>query len=166
MLLLLLFSWWLACSDKCISIMWSILWGFFGLSVSCCFSKGCPKSLPTNYCRYPSNTLFNGWPISIILNFMSCNDFFNHSGTQNFLGSRAEWRLEFTLSTRQQSSLGQISEWIKLGNVAILSSGSSLAFKFVFLVSLRREADIKGHRGVRSSKSSPYQTWHNSIWES
>lgn len=34
--------------------------------------------------------------------------------------------------TRQKSSLGQISERIKLRDVAILSSGRSLAFKFGF----------------------------------
>lgn len=35
------------------------------------------------------------------------------------------------LSTGQKPSLGQISEGIKLRDIAILSSGRSLAFKFV-----------------------------------
>lgn len=68
------------------------------------------------------------------------------------------------LSTRQNSSPGRISEWIKLRDVAILSSGSSLAFKFVFLVLLHCEADSKAT--VRAVKLTMYQMWRNSVWQS
>lgn len=54
------------------------------------------------------------------------------------------------LSTGQKSSLGQISERIRLRDIAILSSSSSLAFKFVVLVFLHCEADSKATpRGVK-----------------
>lgn len=54
------------------------------------------------------------------------------------------------LSTRQKFSLGQISEWIKLKGVAILSSGNSLIFKSVFLDSFHCEADDKATlKGVK-----------------
>lgn len=60
------------------------------------------------------------------------------------------WSL-VSLRTRQKSSLGQISERIKLRDVAILSSGRSLAFKFrFFLVFLHCAADSKATpRGVK-----------------
>lgn len=68
-----------------------------GISSLGFFSKGSPKSPPTNYCRYLSNTLFNRWLISVILQLVSYDNFFNHSRTQDLLVSRAEWCLESSL---------------------------------------------------------------------
>ncbi|KAJ7400183.1 hypothetical protein BTVI_107551 [Pitangus sulphuratus] len=43
------------------------------------FSKRSQNYPPTDYCRYLSNILLNGWPISFALQLMSYDNFFNHN---------------------------------------------------------------------------------------
>lgn len=71
------------------------------------------------------------------------------------------------LSTRQMSSLGQISEWIMLRDVAISSSSSSFGFQ----ISCFSFPSLWGlHQGYTKGcnshpKSSVHHMWHNSVWQ-